>query len=201
MLFSSTISSSVPLPSPPETTTTTTRTTSSSIARRGKTFETNKIDGQISPNNTNENDNKDEPAACTAPSCPIPFPHYHIKRTKSEIQLQEQMVMAEIRDRIMICRIAQGMKQHVDDDESVVNSGPYMNLDATPFASQPSEATVLNAHTSSNATSFDLNTIPTPTNITTATAPPNTAPDKDDSSATNIERTSLSCECIFDLEE
>jgi hypothetical protein len=78
----------------------------------GETSETIMMDGKASSND-NGKVNWCEHPVCTAPSCPIPFPHYHIKRTESETQLCEQMAVAEMRDRVMFCRLAKGMKRQV----------------------------------------------------------------------------------------
>ena len=44
-------------------------------------------------------------------SCPLPLPEYHITRTESEIQLCEDMAIAEMRDRLMFTRLVNGIRQ------------------------------------------------------------------------------------------
>jgi hypothetical protein len=112
-----------------------------------------------------------ESLACNASSCPIPFPHYHIKRTKSETQLCEQMEIAEIRDRIMLCRITQGMKQM---DHSNLDNEKYVQLDEKLFGS--SKERVLHFHHA-------------PLEL------------QSDSSNSITQRSSISNDGIFDLEE
>lgn len=76
-----------------------------------ETSETIMTDGKACSNDNGKV--KCEHPVCKAPSCPIPFPHYHMKRTESETQLCEQMAVAEMRDHVMFCRIAKGMKREV----------------------------------------------------------------------------------------
>lgn len=47
-------------------------------------------------------------------SCPLPLPEYHITRTESEIQLCEDMAIAEMRDRLMFTRLVNGIRQRQD---------------------------------------------------------------------------------------
>jgi hypothetical protein len=46
-----------------------------------------------------------------SPKNGIPMPDYHIKRTESELQLREDMAMAEYRDRCMFNRLVTGIQQ------------------------------------------------------------------------------------------
>ena len=55
------------------------------------------------------------------PSKPIPLPSTHIFRTTSELQLQEDMVVAEYRELCMFHRLVEGMKERVQ--EQIVTSG------------------------------------------------------------------------------
>lgn len=50
-------------------------------------------------------------------SCPLPLPEYHITRTESEIQLCENMAIAEMRDRLMFTRLVNGIRQRQDQQQ------------------------------------------------------------------------------------
>jgi len=46
-----------------------------------------------------------------SPKVGIPLPSYHIQRTESEVQLREDMAVAEYRDRIMFNRLITGIRK------------------------------------------------------------------------------------------
>ena len=57
------------------------------------------------------------------PSKPIPLPSTHISRTTSELQLQEDMAVAEWREVCMFRRLVDGMKERQRAQEQIVTPG------------------------------------------------------------------------------
>jgi len=69
-----------------------------------------------------EDSQSESPFVDTSPcrrrgSCPLPLPEYHITRTDSEIQLCEDMAIAEMRDRLMFTRLVNGIRQRQDQQQ------------------------------------------------------------------------------------
>lgn len=120
---------------------------------------------------------------CTAPSCPIPFPHYHIKRTESETRLCEQMEVAEMRDRVMFCRIQKGMKRTSDKPNDSMHYPHFDRMQTTTKLSQ------VRIPQFNDTSSSDVND---PTTLEVS--------DKEETSKARAKCTLSSCDCIFHLE-